>query len=157
MKTIPFIAYAVPAIPIFGHLAIQVFGTLRLRAATKMINGVISSRSDLDRVRNAIQTNLFLGIPILCNAVLLTASLFWAAVSSGLLMLLYIAVLAASQIVSWSFCRPIEKRFKALPVEGGDVDLTTEYQHYVEQWSGFHLFLKPPKRADSQQRENSSG
>ena len=156
MKTMPLIAYALPAISIFGHLAIQVFGTLRLRTAAEKINGVISSRSDLDQVRNAIQTNLFLGIPILCNTVFLTASLVWAAISSGLLMLLYIAVLVAGQVVIWRICRPIEKRFKALPVKGRDVDLTTEYQHYVEQWSGFHLFLKPPKRADAQQRESSS-
>jgi len=157
MKTMPFIAYALPAIPILGHLAVQAFGTLRLRAAAEMINGVISSRSDLDRVRNAIQTNLLLGIPILCNAVLLTASLAWAGINSRVLMLLYIAVLAAGQVVMWRICRPVEKRFKALPIEGRDADLTTEYKHYVEQWSGFHLFLKLPKRADAQQTASSSG
>jgi hypothetical protein len=135
--------YAIPTIPLVIHVAIQAFGTVRLRAATKKIGGVIRSRSDLDQVRNAIQTNLFLGVPIVCNGLLLAAAIFWAsAVSSAFMRLFYIALLAVIQIVMWKISRPVEKRFKALPVESQDAELVAEYRDYVEQWGGAHLFLK---------------
>jgi hypothetical protein len=149
MKPTSFILCALPTIPIVAHLGIQVFGTLRLRAANGRIHGAIRCRADLDQVRSAIQTNLFLGIPIICNTVLLAASLFLAARVSGFLMLFWITVLAAGQAVLWKTCRPIEKRFKSLPVESRDADdLASEYRGYVEQWAGPHLFLKSAKDGD---------
>jgi uncharacterized membrane protein len=142
------LACLIPVIPIVFHMAIQAFGTRRLRAVTENINGIIKSRSDLDQVRNAIQTNLFLGIPIVCNCILMLASFYWCGSNSFMLKLLYVALLASAQVVNWRIGRPVEKRFKALPVESQDAEIAEEYQHYLEQWSGAHLFLKPPKRAE---------
>jgi len=155
MKTLSFAAFLLLAIPAIVHFTIQVLGTLLLRAAAENINGVIRSRPDLDEARKAMQTNLFLGIPILCNTVILVAALLWTTRISDGLSVLYIAMLVAGQVVMWKICRPIEQRFKAMTVESDDPDIATEFKHYVQMWSGFHLFLKPPKRADSYQKESS--
>jgi hypothetical protein len=132
-----------------SQAAIQIFGTALMRASTQKINGVIRSRSDLAEVKNAIQTNLFLGIAIVFNGALMVGTSWWIIINTGDLMLrlFYIAVIAALQIVLWKICRPVEQRFKTLPVESLEPGLLAEYQDYVKQWNGFTIFLKEPKRA----------
>jgi hypothetical protein len=122
------------------HFAIQVIGAMLLRAARNKIGGTIKSSTDLDHVRAAIQVNLLLGIPIICNCIVLMIALIY---STRLAWLLGLAVLAAGQIVTWINFRPIEKQFKVLPVEA---DLADEYHNYVTQWSGARFFLKPYKK-----------
>ena len=132
-----------PAVFITCHLAIQIWGTLRLRGAREKIGGSIKSAADLNLVRFAIQTNLRLGIVLVCNLIPLLVSLF---LIHGGLAIGYIAVLAIAQTVLWFTLRPVEKQFKVMPIEANDEDLASEYRSYVEQWSGFHLILKPPGR-----------
>ena len=106
MKTLSFAAFLLLAIPAIVHFTIQVLGTLLLRAAAENINGVIRSRPDLDEARKAMQTNLFLGIPILCNTVILVAALLWTTRISDGLSVLYIAMLVAAAGVMWGFLLP---------------------------------------------------
>jgi hypothetical protein len=138
-----------PTIFITSHLAIQIWGTLRLRTVREKIGGSIKSVADLALVRFAIQTNLRLGVILMCNLIPLLISL--CLIRGGLAI--YIAVLAIGQTVLWFTLRPVEKQFKAMPIAADDEDLAIEYRSYVEQWSGLHLSLRPPGRT---KRENKT-
>jgi hypothetical protein len=145
MTTIPLAFYILAAFSGGVQIGLQFIGVWRLRAVAKKINGVIRSRSDLDLVRNEIQANLYLGIPIICNCFLLIATFAWAfSISTGVGFACTL-VLGTGQVVAWKMCRPIEQRFKAMPVESEVPGLLKEYQSYVRQWAGATLFLKPPK------------
>jgi hypothetical protein len=149
------LVYVLPAILIVSHVIILTLVTARLRAAEKRIAGVIRSRSDLDHVRHAIQENLFLGVAFVCNGLLMMAAIGWVIYISGgwmILRLAYVAVLVGNIVVFRKICGPVEKRFKSLRVESQDASLLPEYQHYLKQWAGFHVFLKPPKSADALQK-----
>jgi phosphatidylserine synthase len=124
------------------HFTIQVFGSLRLQAVNEKIGGTVKSRPDLDQVRGAIQLNLFLGVPLICNGVFMVALILWF--SSLKAVLACLAILAVGQAVLWVVCRPIEKRFKLLAVAPGHEDLAEEYRSYVKQWSGCNILLKAP-------------
>jgi hypothetical protein len=130
-----------PAVFIACHFALQIGGTLRLRSARNKIAGCIKSAADLNEVRRAIQTNLLLGVPLVCNLVPMLVSLFLV---RGVVAAGYIAMLAAGQTLLWFTERPVERQFKVLPVAGNDATLTRQYRSYVKQWSGFNVFLKPP-------------
>ena len=145
MKTIQFLITISAAISVICHLAIQVIGSLRLQTVRDKIGGTIKSRADLDQVKAAIQLNLFLGIPVVCNAIIMLVLLMFLCVTNKLMWLSCIAVLAVGQTVVWLVFRALYKQFKALPVVNNDDDLLDEYRSYVTQWSGFKLFLKPPK------------
>lgn len=123
------------------HIAIQVFSSLHIRAVTNKIAATIKSRSDLDQVRAAIQLNLFLGIPLLCNAAWMVLLFRW--ISAGWLWFVFVPALIVTQAISWVTLRPIERRFKNLPVVA-DEGLAAEYRSYVKQWAGFTIRLKSP-------------
>jgi hypothetical protein len=133
-----------PLVPIACHLGIQVWGTVTLRSAKNKIGGRIRSVADLNIVRRAIQMNLQLGLLVVANLIPLTLALFLSRVG---VMIGYIGILAVGQAVLWFTARPVEKQFKSLPVEGNNPELASEYRSYVEQWSGFHVSLRPPKRS----------
>jgi ABC-type bacteriocin/lantibiotic exporter with double-glycine peptidase domain len=134
---------------VISHFLIQAAGTLRLRAVRNKIAATIKDRSDLDEVRSAIQTNLLLGIPLLCNAALLIGVLIW--LSNRWLWLASLLVLAVAQALAWLLFRPVERQFKALSVEGDDAVLAQEYAYYLQQWAGPHLFLKKRPHQDREQ------
>ena len=128
---------------LFLHFLIQWLGSLRLRNVRNRIAGEIKSRADLEEVRAAIQVNLFLGVPMLCNAAILLGVLVW--LSAAWMWLPCILILAVEQTAAWILFRPIEKQFKALPVVAGKGELAAEYAFYLQQWEGPHLFLKRPE------------
>jgi hypothetical protein len=140
---VPLIAGVLLGLTVVCHFVIQAVGTFRLRVVRNKIAGTIKCRADLDEVRAAIQVNLLLGVPLLCNAALLIGVLFW--LSNGWLWLACITALAVAQTAAWLLFRPIERQFKALSVERGERDLAAEYTFYLQQWSGPHLFLKRPQ------------
>jgi hypothetical protein len=124
-------------------IALMTFGTLHLKKVEAKIGGMIKSRSDLDQVRAAIQMNLLLGIPQVCLGILLVSLLFW--ISDGWFAFACLGGLVLAEVVLWIKLRPIQTRFKALPVAPGQEELAAEYSSYVKQWNGPHLFLKPAK------------
>jgi len=145
MTTIPLAFYILAAVAGTVQVGLQIIGVWRLQAVAKKINGVIRSRTDLELVRNEIQVNLYMGIPILGNCVLLMATFAWAfSISIGVGAVCTL-VLGTGQVVAWKMCRPIEQRFKAMPVESMEPGLLKEYQSYVQQWGGATLVLKQPK------------
>ena len=152
MQTMPLAGSLLMAVTVACHFLIQTVGSLRLRAARDKIGGTIRGRSDLDEVRAAIQTNLLLGVLVICNGVLMVAVLFW--LSKGSLWAACVATLAVGQTGLWIIYRPIEKQFKALAIAGDDAELAIEYRCYVKQWGGCHLFLKPAKKP--QEKEPSA-
>src|SRR5258706_14655403 len=117
MQTMPLAGSLLAAVSVACHLLLQTVGSLRLRAARDRIGATIKGRSDLDEVRAAIQTNLFLSVVVICNGVLMAAVLFW--LPKGLLRAACLAVLAVGQTALWILYRPISKQFKALPVQRG--------------------------------------
>jgi hypothetical protein len=131
-----------PAVFIGCHFTIQIWGTLRLRSAREKIAGSIKSAADLNEVKRAIQTNLLLGLPLMCNLVPMLVSL---CLVRGMVMFGYIILLGIGQTILWFTARPLERQFKALPIVSTDESLGRQYRSYVEQWSGFCIFLKPPQ------------
>jgi len=140
---VPLTAAVLLGLTVVCHFVIQAVGTLRLRVVRNKIAGTIKCRSDLDVVRAAIQVNLLLGVPLICNGALLIGVLIW--LSNGWLWLACLIALAVGQAAAWLLFRPIERQFKALSVESGDEDLAAEYAHYLQQWAGPHLFLRRPR------------
>ena len=137
MATIYSFGSIVIALTSFVHFALQIVATLNLRKAKHRIGGAIKSQSDLDEVRVAIQTDMYIGIILICNGLVMITAIVFANAQTWGYCLGFLSVVVVLTVTG-----RIEKQFKTLSVEPGLEDLGIQYQAYVKQWTGCHVFLK---------------
>ncbi|MEW6758779.1 MAG: hypothetical protein AB1347_11210 [Acidobacteriota bacterium] len=122
-------------------------GGMRLEGVRSSIGGAIRTRSDLEAVRRAIELNMALALAYIGLWIASIAVLLWA-VKSGLTPIPgaagHFLVLGLLTLPCGLWNKAVEKRFRAMPVEGSDPSLAATFARWLEEWKKRPLGLSDP-------------
>jgi hypothetical protein len=123
-------------------------GGMRLEGVRSSLGGAVRTRSDLDLVRRAIELNMVLALAYIGLWIASIAVLLWA-VKSGLTPIPgaagHFLVLGLLTLPCGLWNRAVEKRFRAMAVEGSDPSIAETFTRWLGEWKKRPLGLSDPE------------